>query len=326
MGILSAPGIASLDTYGSLSALAALGEATPSVRQWIAVRERFARFHRKIQLTDAQRQDGLTKFRGVVRCLNRAYYGTNSESDHAFLIGSWGKGTAIRPPRDVDFYFVLPPEVHARFQEYTWNRQSALIQEVKGCLAETYPDTDMSGDGQVVLVRFESYSIEVVPAFLLQSGRYWICDTHDGGSYKETNPSAELRKVEAEDSANAGNLRPLIQMLKAWQGYCNVPIKSFHLELVAAQFLAQSPWRLYDWFWYDWLTRDFFKYLLSQANLFVVVPGGIEFVYLGDDWVSRTESAYRRALEACDNERGNYVYLAGEEWQKIFGPDIPLSV
>jgi hypothetical protein len=127
----------------------------------------------------------------------------------------------------VDLYFLLPPAVHGRFQGYVWNRQSALLQEVKGILAGTYPDTDMSGDGQVVLVRFGSYCVEVVPAFLLTNGRYWICDTHDGGSYKETDPWAEIGYIEAFDSANNRKLRPLIRMLKAWQDFCSVPIKSF---------------------------------------------------------------------------------------------------
>lgn len=57
---------------------------------------------------------------------------------------------------------------------------------------KTYPDTDMSGDGQIVLVRFGSYSVEVVPAFRLQNGRYWIRDTNNGGSYKQTDPRAEV--------------------------------------------------------------------------------------------------------------------------------------
>jgi Second Messenger Oligonucleotide or Dinucleotide Synthetase domain len=138
-------------------------------------------------------------------------------SPNSFLIGSWGKDTVIRPPRDVDLYFVLPVAVYHRFQGYVWNRQSALLQEVKNVLSSTYPDTDMSGDGQVVLVRFESYSVEVVPAFLLTSGRYWICNTHDGGRYKETDPWAEVGHIDAVDQTTNNNLRPLIRMLKSWQ-------------------------------------------------------------------------------------------------------------
>jgi hypothetical protein len=115
-------------------------------------------------------------------------------------------------------------------------------------------------------------------------------------------------------------------MLKAWQDCCSVPIKSFQLELLAADFLSQSPWRLYDFFWFDWITRDFFVYLYHRANSFITVPGTLETIYLGNDWQSRVETAYYRALEACDYEKHNLVDAAGEEWQKIFGPQILRTV
>ena len=87
----------------------------------------------------------MKKRNGIVSCLNRRYYGSYSETDKSFFIGSWGKNTAIRPPRDVDLYFLLPVEVYRRFEVHLWNRQSALLQEVKGILAAKYPVTDMSG-------------------------------------------------------------------------------------------------------------------------------------------------------------------------------------
>ena len=293
---------------------------------WIAVHQRFEEFHQNLALTPLQRQDGLTKRSGVVRCLNRHYYASMSHVENSFLIGSWGKDTAIRPPRDVDLYFLLPVTVYLRFEGHLWNRQSAILQAVKGVLANTYPDTDMSSDGQVVVVRFESYSVEVVPAFQLQNGRYWICDTHNGGSYKETDPMAEVNFIEAADQVNNRNLRPLIRMLKAWQANCSVPLKSFQIELLAADFLGKSPWRLNSFFYFDWIIRDFFAYLYHRANSFVVVPGTIESIYLGNEWQSRAETAYYRAEKACEYEKYNLVQAAGDEWQKIFGLQITRTV
>lgn len=293
---------------------------------WIAVRQRFQQFHRNLLLTPLQRQDGLTKRNGVVNCLNRNYYNSTSETDNSFFIGSWGKDTATRPPRDLDVYFVLPVHVYHRFQPYLSNRQSALLQEVKDALVGTYPNTDMRGDGQVIIVRFDSYNVEVVPAFLLQNGKYWICNTHDGGSYKLADPSAEVRYIEAADLANNRNLRPLIRMLKAWQANCSVPVKSFQVELLAADFIVNSPWRLYDFFWFDWIMRDFFAYLYHQANSCVTVPGTLEEIFLGNEWRSRAEMAYYRAEKACRYEKDNLVEAAGEEWQKIFGQHIPRIV
>jgi hypothetical protein len=55
------------------------------------------------------------------------------------------------------------------------------------------------------------------------------------------------------------------------------------------------------------------------------MPGG-EIIPLGTDWVSRAQSAYRNAVNACQNEHGNYQWSAGEDWQKIFGSKMPQGV
>lgn len=293
---------------------------------WIGVLKRFQQFNDELKLTDVQFKDGNTKHHGVRECLNSHYYGSQSEITNSFLIGSWGKLTQVRPPRDVDLYFELPVEVYNRFQSYSGNKQSALLQEVKKVLQRTYSATDMSGDGQVVIVRFNTINVEVVPAFPLTNGQYYICNTNDGGSYKTTDPKAEEAKVSTVNSAYNYNLRPLVKMAKAWQSYCNVPLKSFHLELVMADYLAQSQWSKNSFFYYDWLLRDFFAYLKTRANGMLFAPGTYEILYLGDAWKSRCDTAYDRAVKACDYERDDYVALAGEEWQKIFGTQIPMVV
>ncbi|MCG8509720.1 MAG: hypothetical protein MI741_10885, partial [Rhodospirillales bacterium] len=96
-------------------------------------------------LTQQQLDDGVTKHHGVQRCLNSHYYGISSDTANGFLIGSWGKNTCVRPPRDIDLYFLLPQEVYYRFSNYTGNCQSALLQEVKTVLQRTYPSTTMRG-------------------------------------------------------------------------------------------------------------------------------------------------------------------------------------
>src|SRR5215469_13223380 len=69
----------------------------PVAMQWIAVRQRFQQFHENLSLTARQSLDGMTKRTGVVNCLNRHYHGSTSGTDNSFLIGSWGKQTAMRP-------------------------------------------------------------------------------------------------------------------------------------------------------------------------------------------------------------------------------------
>jgi hypothetical protein len=115
-------------------------------------------------------------------------------------------------------------------------------------------------------------------------------------------------------------------MLKAWQTTCFVPLKSFQLELLAADFLQQSPWRQNGFFYFDWICRDFFAYLYFRANTFVIVQDTLERIFLGEEWRNRCESAYKHASKACEYEKINRVEDAGEEWQNIFGPHIPRRV
>lgn len=297
--------------------------AERTAERTMTVAERFDTFLANLLLTAEQVSDGDTKHRGVRRCLNRHYYGQPSETGNSLLVGSWGKDTTIRPPRDIDVLFELPASVYHRFETRPGNKQSQLLQEVKSVLLGTYPGTDMRGDGQVVVVPFASYALEVVPAFLLTDGQYWICDTNGGGRYKTTHPKAEIAAVAESDQKTNGNTRALIRMMKRWQEYCSVPLKSFWLELLAIEFLTTWPHAGHSSVYYDWMVRDFFGFLVSKAGLYVFVPGTWDLVWLGDAWKSRAESAQGRAKKACELE-GEFTCLAGDEWQKVFGALIPM--
>ena len=111
-----------------------------------------------------------------------------------------------------------------------------------------------------------------------------------------------------------------------WQAHCNVTLKSFCIELVAAEYLQQCKWGKESYFWYDWITRDFFAYLYWKANRYVFVPGTHEMIWLGDEWQSRAETAYNRAVKACGYEYNDWIGMAGKEWQKIFGDQVPQTV
>jgi hypothetical protein len=290
---------------------------------------RFSAFLGNIALTDRQIEDGLIKFTGLTACLNLAYHGTRSGTDNAFLIGAWSKDTCVRPPRDVDMYYVLPNEVYYRYEGYAVgvNKQSALLQEVKRKLLGSYPRSAIQGDGPVVLADFAGWTVELVPAFLLDDDRtYLVCNTKNGGSYTKTKPHHEVDAINAAEARSNNNVRPLIRMLKCWQANCNVPIKSFHLEILAGDFLDQWPYKLQGLLYYDWICRDFFKWMLTRVNGAVFAPGTYDIMWLGDAWKTRVESAYDRAVKACGFEHDNMEISAGDEWQKIFGTDIPRIV
>jgi len=294
-----------------------------TLTQWLFVRQRFRCFLDNISLTTAQITDGWTKIRGVVFCLNRNYWNISSETQNYVLVGSWGKQTTVRPPRDIDLMFFLPPSVYYRYAARSGNRQSQLLQEVKSVLLPTFSRTDLKGDGQVIVAPFDTFKVEVVPAFVLESGQALICDANEGGKYKTVDPVAEFNTLDWNDRCSSSNVRDLVRMLKQWQRTKNVPIKSFVIERLAIEFVYQWPHKGYDEFWYDWMVRDFFLYALGRAGSWALMPGTGELVSLGNAWLSSAENAYRRACEACYLERINLNQMAGDKWQEIFGFEIP---
>ena len=303
-------------------AATALGEA-----KWKFVRPRFLNLLANLQITADQAQDGQAKHQGVVASLNAAYYGTAGDGvSNRLLIGSWGKQTRVRPPRDVDLHFLLPPEVFTRFEQRSGNKQSQLLQELREFLRATYPQTNIRGDGQVVIVPFNTYQIEVAPAFRLTSGAQFICDTNNGGTWRTVDPDSEIASLVAADAVVNGNVRKLGRIFKQWQRACDVPLKSFQIERLLIDYLQVVYHGKMGEFWFDWLIRDCLAYFISRANTGFLMPGSAnEWVQLGDAWKSKAETAHARAVTACDYERDNYGILAGIEWQKLFGTMIQLD-
>lgn len=189
----------------------------------------------------------------------------------------------------------------------------------------TYPSTTMRGDGPVVSVPFRSYAVEVIPAFRVALGKYYICDTHEGGRYKLINPRAEMRNLQTSNDLTLRKTRDLIRMMKRWQDYCNVPLKSFQIELLVIEFLKTWKYSKGGIHVYGWMVRDFLADLVGKAGSFLFVPGTNEPIFVSEDWKSRAETAYARALKACFDESAGKAYDAGVEWQKIFGTYVPIG-
>ena len=285
--------------------------------------KRFTQLLSNIALSDQQKINGQSAKESVVATLNGSYYGTSSKTQNSTYVGSWGKRTRLRPPRDVDVLYVLPSSVYNQYQARVGNKQSQLLQEVKGVLSSAYPHTVVRGSGPVVVASLSVFTVEIIPAFKLDTGQYYICMTEGGGSYKTAAYDAEASAMTTSESNSSGNTRHLIKMMKRWQAFCAVPIKSFWIELVAMDFLAQWEHRGKSTVYYDYMVRDFLIYLVAKAGLSVYAPGTYEAINLGTAWEAKAKTALAQAKSACGYEATSSIDAAGVEWQKLFGTDIP---
>lgn len=286
---------------------------------WNYVIPHFDGYLRNLDLKPLERADAEGKAERVARSLWNKYYTGDFNPNCYVIVGSYGKRTASRPPSDLDMLFLLPPAQYSRVEQLLGNKQSQLLQEVRRAMSATFTLTDLRADGQIVLAPFQTYKVEVVPAFLLKDGTYITAHTANEGSWRPSNPSAEYQAIADADSVGAGKATHLVKMLKPWKRECSVEIKSISLEVLACEFVKQWQFRDRTLFYYDWLVRDFFEFMLRYRCGWTRVPGTTEKIDLGDAWFSKCQSAYSRSLKACEYEHADCESLAADEWQKVFG-------
>ncbi len=287
---------------------------------WNYVIPHFDGFLKKLELSADDRKDAEGKAERIARSLYAKYYPNRSFDPTCYIkVGSYGKDTAAAADTDLDMLFILPNEVFWRVDALSGNKQSQLLQEVKNGLFGTFSRTPLRADGPIIAAPFSTYHVEVVPAFRCQNGTFLTAHTANGGSWRSSNPAEEFRRLQTSDLPTQGKATHLTKMLKAWKYECNVDIKSISLEVLAVAFVDQWQFRHQTLYYYDWMIRDFFAFMLRYVNGSTRVPGTAEQIHLGESWQSKCQTAYERALRACSYEQLDYQFAAQAEWQKIFG-------
>lgn len=283
----------------------------------------FKTFCARLQVHDL---DALSsKYALITRRLNLAFWGHDSPTGHSMYTGSFGRGTATGYTSDVDVLFALPKRMHAQYNAYSSNGQSALLQAVRTTLYATYPSSQIGADRQVVVIDFsDGTRFEILPAFRKKNGSFLYGDAKDSGSWKATNPTPEIDAVEDLDEFCNGNLRHLCQMMRAWKDEWNVPISGLLLDTLGYQFL--SGWKPCDedYSYYDWMCRDFFAYLASrdEGQAYWLAPGSRQHVPRTGSFMHAAQQSLRLANDAevaADLYDGSEALL----WRDVFGAEFP---
>ena len=241
--------------------------------------EWFSGFFSNIQVRDGGTISN--RYKKITRRLNTDFWNTTSERSHSLYVGSYGRNTAIQGLSDLDMLFQLPYERYQKYNGYTGNGQSALLQAVKNSIEKTYSRTNIGADGQVIEVPFnDGITFEVVPAFINDDDSYTHPDANNGGRWRTTNPRPEIEAIRSRNNACNGNLVPLCRMMHAWKAEWGVPMGGLLVDTLAYQFIDRWEYSDKSYFYYDYMCRDFFRFMKDQdkEQTYWKAPGSGQYV------------------------------------------------
>lgn len=285
----------------------------------MSISESFQIFCSNLRMNNEVVDNIRQRYHRVLRRINIDYWGSGSDSNHGLYVGSYGRGTEIHSS-DVDILVQLPYNTYEKFNNYSGNGQSALLQEVKGVLAKTYSSSHLRGDGQVVCIDFsDDISFEILPAFINKDGSYTYPDTNGGGSWKITDPKREIDAINERNSDTNKNLKRLCRMMRSWKENCDVPMSGILIDTLAYRFIGNWAYRDKSYFYYDFMSRDFFAYLkdLDTNQEYWLAPGSNRYVYKDGSFQLKASRAYSKSLDAIAEDNSNFL------WREIYGNRFP---
>ena len=271
----------------------------------------FKAFDKNLKLTSKQQQDAKTKYNSVCKSLHNNYYSSKYDGSTKFLFGSYKKKTNIRPMskiQDVDVLFKIPKEIFEKFDNYSSNGQSALLQDIRKVLNKTFTTTEkISGWGKVVLVQTTdgTHNVEVLPAYELEDKTFKIPNSEDGGSWEIFNPREDINIFQNINKQSNGLVQIVTRMLKSWKRQNKtLDIKSYQIEQYVMDYFEKNSAENID--------IDMF------ISLFEFIKSNI-----GEDSKSFIETATQR-LEIAQKLKNDEKYQeVTKKLKLIFGDKFP---
>lgn len=286
--------------------------------------EWFQLFCDNLKVTKAQTISD--RYHAITRRLNTDFWDTTSDSSHGLYAGSYGRNTAIDSISDVDMIFQLPYSMYEQYDTHEGNGQSALLQAVRASIKKTYSATGVGADGQVILVPFtDGITFEVVPGFINKDDSYTFPDATDGGSWRTTNPRPEIEAIRVRNNECNGNLVRLCRMLRGWKNMWSVPIGGLLIDTLAYQFIENWAYRDKSYYYYDWMSRDCFKWMAEQDENqeYWKAPGSGQYVYGKGLFQYKAKRCYNISLTAIENQQKEQEWAAKQRWREIYGYSFP---
>jgi hypothetical protein len=267
-----------------------------------------------------------TSYQSITTRLNKDFYGSDSDNAHCLQVGSYGRRTAIHGVSDLDMLFELPWDMYERYRRREGNGPSQLLQTVRDSIKGRYTKTEIKGDGQVVVVQFDKFKVEVLPAFYRKETNDYIHpDSNNGGKWTVTYPQQELAAMSQMNTRTNRTFRHACKMLRSWKNEHGVPMSGILIDTLCYRFFEGC--KDYDnksYGSYPQMVAALFAYLadLEQKDYWRA-PGSQAHVANKGNFHRKAKKAAQLCIQARDE---NTERKRAKLWREVFGRDFLLEV
>jgi hypothetical protein len=289
------------------------------VRILMTTSEMFKDFLNNLAIDNAARIS--TRYGDITSSLNKKFRDTESKTDNTLQVGSYGRWTGIKGISDLDMLYITPD---SKWDKYK-NDQSKLLTDTKDAIKARYPNTEVKVDRLVVQVIYNNFMVEAQPVFKNKNGGFYYPDTYNDGSWKVTKPQEEIDEVRNFVDNKTNNFRQLCKMARAWKNKHGVGVGGLLVDTLAHNFLnSTTDYDNKSFVYYDWMCRDFFKYLADEPNKdFYAALGSKQHVNVKSKFQRKAKKAYELSLTAINAGENN---SANKKWKKVFGRPFPAAI
>jgi hypothetical protein len=284
----------------------------------------FEQFRKNISVGNAAAIS--TSYHSITTRLNKDFYDSTSEMQHCLQVGSYGRNTAIHGVSDLDMLFELPWGLYEQYKAYQGNGPSQLLQAVRASLKDRYPSTQIKGDGQVVVVEFDKFKVEVLPAFYrAATNDYYHPDSNDGGTWKIARPQQEIAAVNAINVRTNRNYKHVCKMVRAWKNENGVPMSGILIDTLCHNFFVGcTDYDNRSYGSYPKLFVSLFSYLADIAQQeYWLAPGSGSRIASKGNFHRKAKKAENKCISAVAEEDDS---KKARVWREVFGRDFPLRV
>ncbi|MCD4757490.1 MAG: hypothetical protein K8R39_04425 [Arcobacteraceae bacterium] len=286
----------------------------------MTISEMFTEFLNNLKVDNADQIS--QRYGEITASLNKKFRDTDSKTANSLQVGSYGRWTAIQGISDLDMLYIMPK---GKWDNYKDGKQSQLLSDTKDAIKARYPTTNVRVDRLVVTATYTNFHVEVQPVFEQDDGSFKYPDTYNGGSWKITKPREEIHAMKQFVEQKNKNLRRLCKMARSWKNKHGVGMGGLLIDTLAHNFLnSTSEYDDKSFLYYDWMSRDFFKYLMEQPNqVHYKALGSGQNVKVKKKFQKKAKKAYELILKAIEAGESDGAH---DKWKKIYGRPFPAKV